>query len=235
MNEADAGKFHEQAAGLFRYGCVGQCVSSVAHDVNNYIGAILAYSELLEQDAELSDENRRMLRNIQENVKRASDAIKTLTMVARKEHPDKSVIDPALFVDEVLNLKRYDFKMGRVTLNFAGTPGLPNVMVDRPKLAMALLYVLFNAYEAVAGRPGAQISVSVAHADGCTEIAVDNSGERILEPECERIFEPFSSSKDGHLGLGLALARAIMREQGGDLMYQPERGFVFRLKAPTAA
>ncbi|NIA16378.1 MAG: hypothetical protein GWP08_20145, partial [Nitrospiraceae bacterium] len=70
--DLDSQDFRDRVALLFRYGQVGRCVSSVTHDVNNVLGAIQAYSELLDLDENLSDESRRMTMQIGEGVAKCS-------------------------------------------------------------------------------------------------------------------------------------------------------------------
>lgn len=224
----------ERVTALVRYGNVGFCVNSITHDVNNYLGAILAYSELVEQDENLTSETKRMLGNIQESVKRSTEALSTLTMIARKERDETAIIELPLFIDRLLNLRRYDFRMNRIALDYTGPETMPSLVTDRPKLAMAILYILKNAYEAVVGNQGARVHVGVAmnEAGNMAEIVISDSGPGVPESDREKIFEPLFTTKDGeHLGLGLTFARELVAAINGTLTYDPARGFILALKA----
>jgi len=229
----DDQQLRERVTALVRYGNVGMCVNSVTHDVNNYLGAILAYSELVEQDEGLTAETKRMLGNIQESVKRSTEALSALTMIARKERDETAIIELPLFVDRLLNLRRYDFRMNRVALDFTTPESMPSLVVDRPKLAMALLYILKNAYEAVVGNQGARVVVALGMngSGDAAEIVISDSGPGVPEADQEKIFEPFFTTKGGeHLGLGLAFARDLASALGGSLTYDAARGFVVGLR-----
>lgn len=215
---------------LFRSGQVGRCVSSVTHDVNNYLGAILAYAELVQQDPEIKDEPRRMLGNIVKSVHKCSDLLKTLTAVARKEKADVNVIGVPAFLEQILDLKRHESRVARVNLSLDCPAEMPSLVVDRPKLMMAILYLLANALDAVEGIDPRRIVMTAEKLPDCIAIQIRDTGPGVPEAQRERIFEPFYSTKPGeHLGLGLSLARDIAVYHGGTLDYDEARGFVLRL------
>ena len=219
---------------LFRYGQVGRCVSSVTHDVNNMLGAILAYAELLDMDEGLNEKSRQMLGKVADSTQKCSGLIGSLTALARRERPDVGFIEVAQFVDGVLAIKRYDFQVGRVKMETAYDAEIPSLMVDRPSLALATIYLLMNAFEAVQEAADRRAAVRVVHADSAVEIVVWNSGPPVPERDRERIFEPFYTTKVGdHVGLGLTIARETARRHQGDLTYDPARGFVLRLPYDT--
>jgi len=215
---------------LYRAGQVGGCVSSVAHDVNNYLGAILAYAELIQQGASLTDETRRMMGNVIKSVQKCSTLVSTLTVVARKERPDINLVFPPEFLDQALDLKRHEFRTARVTLELKCPEQMPSLVVDRPKLMMAVLYLLANALEAVERIEKPRVTVTVRIAGERLEIAVKDNGQEIPKTVQERMFEPFYSTKsEDHLGLGLTLALDAAQFHGGDLRYDNRLGFVMTL------
>jgi two-component system C4-dicarboxylate transport sensor histidine kinase DctB len=215
---------------LFRYSQVGRCVNSVTHDINNLLGAILAYADLIEVSRDLPPDTRRMVSQIIGAVQKSTAIMGGLTMVARKERPDVSMIDLAQSIDQVLNVKRYDFKVERVALETVLEPNLPSLVVDLPRFEMALIYLLGNALEAVEGVKERRVRVSARSLGDQAEIALWNSGPLVPEESREAIFEPFYTTKGGdHMGLGLTLARDAARYHSGDLVYDVDRGFVLRI------
>ena len=236
--DADKGiespEVRERVCRLYRYGQVGRCVSSVTHDINNMLGAIQAYAELIELDQGLSEKSRRMLGKVTDSVQNCSGLISSLTAMARRERPGADFIEVAEFVDGILAIKRYDFQSARVQVETAYDDGPPSLVADRPQLASAFIYLLMNALEAVEEAADRRAAVRVVHTDSAVEIVVWNSGPLVPEPDRERIFEPFYTTKVGeHVGLGLTLARETARRHQGDLAYDPARGFVLRLPHDT--
>ncbi len=228
----------EKLARLYRYSQVGHCVSSVTHDVNNFLGAILAYAELIGLEGVQTAESTRMLGEIMEAVRRSSRLIGGLTDIARRERPDIRVVRPREVVESVLDLRRYDLKVARVSVETAYAENLPDMAVDLPKLEQALIYLLSNAIEAVEGRVNGRLKISVFSEDERICFDLWNSGEVVGEDLRTRLFEPFFTTKNGdHLGLGLWAARRNLRMYGGDVSYDPQRGFSVTLprEAKTAA
>lgn len=220
----------EQLRVIYRYAQVGKCVSSVTHDINNLLGAISAYAELISLDETASEESRRMLREIIAGVGRSSALVNTLTSVARRERRDPAVISAAQLVDHVLDLRRYDIKTARIRLATNYAPGMPSIVCYRAQLELALIYLITNAIEALEAAARRDLHVSVRQSGRDAEIAIWNSGPPIETAIQERMFEPFFTTKGpGHPGLGLGLAREIVAEHGGQLEYQEERGFVITL------
>jgi len=219
---------------LFRYGQVGRCVSSVTHDINNLLGAIQAYAELVEMDEALSSESRRMLGQAGEAARNCGALIRSLTAVARKERPDVDFVDLAPLVDAAVALKQYDLQMARVHVERVADDEIPLLAADRPHLAMATIYLLMNALEAVEGTDDRRVAVRVRNGDGAARIEVWDSGPPVPEGDRERIFEPFYTTKHGeHVGLGLTIARETARRHRGDVTYDPAQGFVLRLPHDT--
>lgn len=228
--DLDSQDFRDRVALLFRYGQVGRCVSSVTHDVNNVLGAIQAYSELLDLDENLSDESRRMTMQIGEGVAKCSALLSTLTTVARKPEPDTAFVDVASFVDSVLDIKRYDFKVAHVPLEFVCDEGIQPMVVDQPQLVMAIIHLLMNALDAAEENERRYTRLRLRDVSDAVEFEMWNAGPPVPEADRERIFEPFYTTKGSdHFGLGLSVARDAARLHKGDLVYNEERGFVMRL------
>lgn len=216
----------EKFALLYRYSQVGHCVSSVTHDVNNFLGAILAYAELAGLEGNQTPESRRMLQEIMTAVRRSSRLINNLTTIARRERPDIRVVQPREVMEDVLDLRRYDLKVAHVSLETDYQDALPEISVDLPKLEQAIIYVLSNAIEALEEGEKRLLKVSVLAGNGNVEFRFWNSGGAVREDIRSRMFEPFFTTKGGdHFGLGLWAARNNLRPQNGDVVYDPSCGF----------
>lgn len=224
----------ERLTRLFRYAQVGRCVSSVTHDINNFLGVIQAYMELVELDPGLGDESRRMLTEALGSVKKCATMLGSLTSVARKERPDRRMVSLPALLDEVVDLKRYDYRVSQVTLDTQWESGLPDMAIDIPKFSMAIIHLMMNALEAVEGESKRLVRITARRQDDCVEIAFWNSGPAVYADEVDLLFEPFRTTKGGeHVGLGLFVAREAARLHRGDIVYNPERGFVLSVPLDT--
>ncbi len=219
----------DRLQGLFRYSQVGRCVNSVTHDVNNFLGVVLNYAELIDMDSDLSPESQRMVGEIVEGVRKCSNLLGVLTSIARKDKPNVSVVNPSKLVGDVLDLRRYDIRINQIQLD-EELACQAAVTLDLPKFELALVYLISNAIDAVGDSTDRRIKVKMLDVGDAVELVVWNSGPVVPPEQRDAVFKPFFTTKDGdHLGLGLAVAEAIAQYHGGQLIYDPDRGFIFRL------
>jgi two-component system C4-dicarboxylate transport sensor histidine kinase DctB len=203
----------------------------VTHDLNNYLGAIMAYAELVALEGPDSKESIHMLQEIVQGVLKCSSLVNDLTGIARREKPDASLVSMSALVERVLNLRRYDFKINHVELQVDVVESSGELILDRPKIEMVVIYLLSNALEASLDEPKRRKTrITVTDLDDAVEMTVWNSGDPIAPEICDAMFEPFFTTKGAeHLGLGLTACRQIANLHSGSLTYDPERGFVLCL------
>ncbi|MCC6488553.1 MAG: HAMP domain-containing histidine kinase [Candidatus Hydrogenedentes bacterium] len=228
--DLQASAMGEKLTKLYRYAQIGRCVSSVTHDVNNYLGAIMAYAELVGMDPALGSESNRMLSEIIGAVRKSSTLINNLTDVSRRERADVRIVDPANLMDRVLDLRRYDLKVAHVAVACEYEPQLHNFTADLPKLQQAMMYIISNAVEALDNQKNRRFEASVRMEGAVVAFTFHDTAPVIPESERARIFEPYYTTKGtDHMGLGLTIARATAEEHDGELAYDPARGFVMRI------
>lgn len=217
---------------VHRYAQVGRCVNGVTHDINNLLGAAMAYAELASFDPAVSPETARMLGQIVEGATKCSELVKSLTSIARRDRADINLVSLDKLLDEVLLLLDYEFKMAQITFERRVDPGLEPLPVDLPRLKIALLYLLLNAQQAVRGKDSRIVRVSIRNTpDGvCIEVWDSGGG---LDPEiADRAFEPLTSfwGEGDHLGMGLYMARQVAEMHGGQLQFDADRGFCLSIR-----
>jgi signal transduction histidine kinase len=228
--ELDTQGLRERVTSVFRYAQVGLCVNSVTHDVNNYLGAILAYAELIGMGETLTPDGRRMLNEILESVRRCTAILGTLTTVARRDAPNVAVLDPGKLLRQVVELRSHEVRHQRIQLEVQVEPGLPNQVADLPALELALIYLFTNACEAVADQDVREVRAGVRMVDNAFHFHFWNSGAPIPEADRDAVFQPFVTSKPLlHLGLGLTVARTIAQMHEGSLTYAVNSGFTMTL------
>ena len=220
----------QRSAKTFRYAQIGRCVNSVAHDMNNYLGAIMAYAELVGLEDSLNEESSRMLQEILQAVRKSTSLISNLTDIARKMRPDIRVVDLVQLVENVVELRNYDVKVSGAHIEMDCPNDAGAMAVDLPELERAMISLLNNAIEALENADEKRIRLWLHDEGERVEFGVWNSGADIPEDLHDVIFQPFFTTKDDtHLGLGLFVAREIAALHGGDLSYEPGKGFVMRL------
>lgn len=219
---------------LYRRSQVGDCVNSVAHDLNNYLGAVLSYSELVGMEEGLAPEAQRMLREIGAAVDKSSKLLQTLMGIARQERPSASMTELPPLVERVIALRKYEFGVNRIKVETAVINNPGTFIIDEPKMVRTLLALLMNAVEHVIGSTPARIDITIEGTDNGLEIRFHDSGQPVPVEDRPFMFEPFFTTKhNGHIGLGLTQALETARHHSGDLTYDPDRGFILSLPRNT--
>lgn len=128
---------------LLRMAQIGRCVDGVTHDVNNYLGAAQAYTELVSLETGLSNENRRMLNEVITSIARCSSLISTLTAIARKGRGHINIVEPLTLIREVAALFDYTCRARRIPLTLDLPETAPSVLGDTQHLQLALVYAFW--------------------------------------------------------------------------------------------
>jgi signal transduction histidine kinase len=222
-----------------RLAIVGQMSAKVSHEVRNPLGAISLNAELLADELETipgdrRSEARRLLAAIQAQVDALTAVTETYLRFARARKPAAQPTVPHSLVAELAEFLRPELAAKRIELRLDPAPGLPAIAVDPAQIRQALLNLIRNAMEAMP-EGGVLHLRTRAVGDSEVEIAVEDSGTGMRAEDAERIFEPFFTTKEGGTGLGLAVARQIAVDHGGQLVWEPakEHGTIFRLVLPV--
>jgi two-component system, LuxR family, sensor kinase FixL len=238
--EAEAMRQRDQLVHVARVSTMGQLASSLAHELNQPLGAIVRNAEaaellLLEPSPDL-EEVRAILTDIRKDDQRAGDVIDRMRALMKRGEVERRPLDLKLLAGEVITLARPDAYTRRVRLALETDPGLPPVPGDRVQLQQVVLNLVLNAMDAQRNNPPASrlVIVRARPAGATVEVAVSDHGHGIPMDQLSRVFEPFFTSKPGGLGMGLAISRGIVEAHGGRLWAEnnPGGGATFRFTLP---
>jgi signal transduction histidine kinase len=221
---------------------MGQLASSIAHELNQPLTAILANAQaakrLLARSQPNLDEALACLADIASDDRRASDVIQRMWQLLKKA----DVINIPLVLNELvantIRLVANEALLQAVTIAFLPAPELPLVHGDPVQIQQVILNLLTNAITASANGDAVTRKVAVWTAKTTTpyvELGVHDSGEGVKETDLDRIFDPFFTTKPNGLGVGLAISRTIVDVHGGHLLVEndPAGGATFRVHLPT--
>jgi two-component system NtrC family sensor kinase len=216
---------------------VGQLAGGVAHEINNPLGGILAFAQLMSRE-ERSDDDAENLRLIQDAAMRAKRIVESLLRFSRRpQSEEKGPVDLEKVADEAIFLVQPQMKGAKLEVVRAFRQ--PAVALGNSnQLQQIAVNLLVNAIQAVAG--SGKITVAVGPAgQGRVRLSVTDSGPGVRPEHAKRIFEPFFTTKpEGQgTGLGLSICYQIAEEHGGTVKLEPtaERGACFALEVPAAA
>ncbi|MGH7917129.1 MAG: GAF domain-containing sensor histidine kinase [Candidatus Binataceae bacterium] len=227
---------------LSRVNTMGELVASLAHELNQPLSAILgnaqAIQSLLESETLDLDEIRAAGADVVRDDLRASDIIKRLRAMFRRDALKQEVLDVAEVVSETGRLVGHDARIHNIKFEFAADQRLPAVVGDRVQLQQAIINLVLNAFEAVAAKESGVREVRLeASTPGCDQVMVSvrDSGKGIAADTMQKIFDPFFTTKRGGLGIGLSITRTIVEGHRGRLLIAPneDQGVTFKIILPT--
>ena len=236
-SEKEIAKLREELSHMGRVSSLGQLVSSLSHEINQPLGAILRNAEaaelLLQQVAPDLDELRAIVMDICKDEHRAGDVISRMHNLLQRHNIELTALNVRELLEEAAALVRVDADARGVTVRVDCPIHLPPVQGDRVHLQQVLLNLLINAMDAAESDSSERRIVTMhARCDGANvvEFAVADSGPGIPEDKLKVIFEPFFTTKPRGTGVGLAISNTIIRAHGGRIWAEnsPAGGAIFR-------
>ncbi|GAA5121637.1 PAS domain S-box protein [Luteolibacter yonseiensis] len=241
-DQFEAEETRKSLARATRVALLGEFVASIAHEINQPLGAILSNAETAEILLQLREpsisEVRQILEDIRRDDLRASETINRVRSLITQGECRMVPLDINEVLRGVVKLIAHDVRRRGVSVVTQITPDLPLAAGDRVQIEQILLNLMLNAMDASAGTPMTRRTLTlstVLKSDGWVEISVADNGHGIPPEMLPRIFESFYSSKSNGMGLGLSLARSISEAHGGSITAENNSpcGATFRLVLPV--
>ncbi|HEY6824754.1 MAG TPA: ATP-binding protein [Steroidobacteraceae bacterium] len=233
---------HGRLLNVSRMATIGEMAAGVAHELNQPLTAIANYAHacerLLSRPQSDSESLREALRQITAQTSRAAEILRRLRALARSQQAEHAPASLNTLVTELYELLQTDAIVHGVELTLDLAPRLPEVRVDPGQIQQALLNLVRNSLDALAGRAasGGHITIRTAlTAEGEAQLSVIDDGPGVSPQAMTRIFDPFFSTKENGTGLGLAITHTIARSHGGSVSNRPNvpSGACFDILLPT--
>jgi PAS domain S-box-containing protein len=241
QTEMELREQREELAHVARISTMGELAASLAHELNQPLTAILSNAQaalrfLSSKPADI-EEVREILQDIVKDNSRASEVIRRMRSLVKKEAIEFAPVDMPSLVRDVAALVHSDAILLNVKLLVETTDGLPAVHGDKVQLQQVVLNLLLNAFDAMKECPPTerQVKLSVERNDaGLIQTAVSDRGPGLSHDKLDKIFQPFYTTKGEGLGMGLSICRSIIEAHGGRLWAEnnPDRGATFYFTLP---
>jgi two-component system, LuxR family, sensor kinase FixL len=225
-----------------RVSMLGELATSIAHEVNQPLSAIVTNAETsllwLARDEPNIAKVGQLTTRIVASARRASDIVQRIREMSAKRAPERVALNLREVAEEALLFVRHDLESKSIELSVDLGAKLPQVLGDRIQLQQVIVNLLVNSIQAIvqADKPVRRIEVST-RIDGESAVAfsIHDSGPGIEDVNLDQVFDSFFTTKDAGMGIGLAICHSILLAHGGSIgvSNHPEGGAQFRFSLPV--
>jgi two-component system sensor histidine kinase HydH len=199
-----------------RLAALGQLSAGLAHELRNPLGSIKGSADLLARTVARDNPIAKELAEIISiEVDRTNSLVTRFLDFARPLEPRRETVDITRVIDRAAD-------RAKITPIRDYSPSLPPLAIDPELMEQVFLNLLTNA--AQAGTPGSPVTVRTAWQNGQAEVSVIDRGSGIAPDKIETIFNPFVTTKQNGVGLGLAIVSKIVDGHGGKMTVESEQG-----------
>jgi len=216
-----------------RLAAIGQVAGGVAHELRNPLNVVkTSVYYLLNARNATPEKKAEHLQRIERHVTVADNVITALSNFAKMPLPSLQPFPVRRCLEEALEINTVP---GGIQVTIDCPANLPEALADADQVRIVLGNLIRNAREAMP--QGGQLTIAGREVDAAVEIAVTDTGHGIAAEHLSRIMEPLYSTKARGLGLGLALARALLEKNKGSLRVAstPGQGSTFTVRLHAVA
>jgi len=216
-------ELQQQHFHLSRISAMNQMGAAIAHELNQPLTAIMNYLEagmaILDR-ANFSDANmlQSVMKKSSEQAHRAAQILSRLRQFIETGDVEKSQVDVTETINKALELIRLSFKNKSIDFQINVPEDIPGIWGNSVQIQQVLVNLMRNGCEAMEHSAEKNLVISARRHEGnMVEIKVSDTGLGMSDENFDTLFKPFSSSKDGGLGVGLSISQTIVDNHEGQL------------------
>lgn len=232
-----------ELAHISRVTSLGQLSSALAHEINQPLGAILRNTEaaewFLKQTPPDIEELQAILTDIRKDDQRAISVIERMRLMLKRRELKFEALSVEQLLSDVANLLNTELRMRQASVHIDLIGELPAIYGDRVHLQQVILNLMLNSLEALNSNSEKQRQIVIRAAkssEGMLEFSVVDRGTGFAPEQLSHLFEPFYTTKQNGIGIGLAISKNIVEMHGGeiDATNNPDGGTTIRFTVKLA-
>ena len=232
---ADLRKTEAQLIRSEKLAALGQLAAGIAHEIRNPLTSINILIHSLREKPSDEEVHREDLRVIEEEIHRINEIVDQFLRFAKPAPPLLQEADLVSLFEETLQLLKPQIEKQRITVQKEFN-ALPSTVLDREQMKQVVLNLLLNALQAMSGGGLLRLSGQVLEDNRWIQLSVQDTGVGIPPEDMNKLFDPFFSTKEGGVGLGLSIAHRIIDQHRGKIQIEstPGQGTLFTLWLPIS-
>jgi len=232
--EAEQEQLHRQLLHADRLATIGKLAAGVAHELNEPLGNVLGFAQLLSKDGTLPETARNDITKIESAALHGREIVRKLMLFARQTQPKKATAKINQVVQQALSLVESRLSSGGVLLDLKLGDNIPETVLDSSQFVQIVINLVVNAAQAMP--EGGKLTIQTLCEDNTLVLTVKDSGTGMTETIRQQIFLPFFTTKDVNqgTGLGLSVVHGIVLAHNGtiDVQSEPDSGTTFTIRVP---
>ena len=230
-------KMERQILQADRLASLGELSAGVAHEINNPLGLILGYTQLLLQDEPEDTQVFQDLKIVEKYTKNCKKIVEDLLKFTRTSETRMQTIHVNALIEDIVEVVRHQFELAHVTIDVDLSSDIPACEGDEEKLKQVFMNLLMNAQQAIEETGHIQVRTARDRDAGEIVITVTDTGSGMPPEIQDKIFDPFFTTKPTGkgTGLGLSVSYGIVQEHGGRINVEsrPGEGTTFVIALPV--
>ncbi len=231
-------RMEAQMAQADKLASIGELSSGVAHEINNPLGIILGYTQLLLRKEKADSSRYPDFKTIEKHARSCKAIVEDLLSFARTSPPKKEAVDIHAVIDEVIDFVQPHTGLEKIEIEKQYDRSLPPLVLDQKKIKQVIMNLVMNARHAIGDAGSLTVATRLDENTGNTCVCIQDTGHGIEKKNLPRIFDPFFTTKPTGkgTGLGLSVSYGIVKSHGGDIVVKskPGRGSEFVVSLPSA-
>ena len=235
--------FRKQMERMERLATLGEVSAGIAHEIRNPLAGIKTSAQVLEESFSPNDFRAQLVSRIVKEIDRSNELLKKFFRFAKPSRPEQDFVDIEKIIESVQLLLVSRMKKRKIQFKSHYAPDLPKVFVDESQIEQVIVNLLLNAMDSIekSGEISVDTSLSKLKSDSKDKdekmmvlVRIQGTGEGIEDEIIEKIFNPFFTTKNEGVGMGLAISSRLVEENGGRLEVNSEigKGSSFSLYLP---
>jgi signal transduction histidine kinase len=228
LEQREAEKQREMLEGQLRHAdrlaTIGQLAAGVAHELNEPLGNVLGFAQLIQKESRLPDQTQQDIGKIVAASLHAREIVNKLKLFARQTPPKKTQLDLNELIQKGLVFIESRCAKAGIEIVRRLEEGLPAITADRGQMHQVLVNLVVNAVQAMP--QGGRLTISTRAEDNHVFMTVEDTGVGMSEEIRRQIFVPFFTTKDVNegTGLGLAVVDGIVNAHSGAIEVESQQG-----------
>ena len=213
---------HQRLVHQERIAALGRAAAEVAHEVKNPLAGLLLYSLHLRDMLEKSSPEVALVDKIVDTINHLNRRVEHILGFARPLSLTAHSGNLNQIINDILELLRSQVIANKIEVHLSLDEQAASWMIDESSMRGALMNLIVNAIEAMSD--GGTLSISSKWTEETLQLEISDTGRGITEDEIKKIFEPFYTTKEQGLGLGMPYAKKVIEQHGGSVSLNSQRG-----------